>query len=449
MRGKKVNTRSDSYSMIGQVGTCAPCRPQQSCLMPIPCYDPGDMPATAIGQPKVAIGPAWTRGEIEKPDGLRDMGGWTGNFYTTEQQHRLGVDENGIVGGNAVPPGERRGKSNLDIPKSCGTTTGNCDAFDNWKMNNKRCMDVGGHLDDKFNQGGDQTFDGCNGNQGTAGDISLCPGRSMKCALQNDQKQLMKVRSYYGKTDMYQVDAFSQYYKDVTKVVNNALEVLNKNKECFCSMLSAGIQPVASVDLDDTVWNTFGAMQLKFNQKKFDDSALQSKFPPIQPVIYLLKTIREMGILPVFITGRASIPAVVGETMTELDAFSKLTGLVRGYHYWYGSDVSGNLHPMQYSRSNDEVVQSNGGVFMHSQQDVITAPGKAVEKPSDTPDSGVGKKAMSATLYKATTRCWIQKNGLSGMKVKFVLSIGDQWSDSNGRCSGLKVKLPNPMYYLD
>jgi hypothetical protein len=35
------------------------------------------------------------------------------------------------------------------------------------------------------------------------------------------------------------------------------------------------------------------------------------------------------------------------------------------------------------------------------------------------------------------------------MKVKFVLSIGDQWSDSNGRCSGLKVKLPNPMYYLD
>jgi SAM-dependent methyltransferase len=41
------------------------------------------------------IGPAWTRGEFEKPAGQRDMGGWTSAFYTPEQQLRLRVDEYG------------------------------------------------------------------------------------------------------------------------------------------------------------------------------------------------------------------------------------------------------------------------------------------------------------------------------------------------------------------
>jgi len=49
-----------------------------------------------VGVPKVgAIGPAWTRGEIEKPAGTKDMGGWTAGVYTAEQQARLGVDESG------------------------------------------------------------------------------------------------------------------------------------------------------------------------------------------------------------------------------------------------------------------------------------------------------------------------------------------------------------------
>ena len=42
-----------------------------------------------------AIGPAWTRGEIEKPEGERDIGGSTELYYTPEQQARLGVDEQG------------------------------------------------------------------------------------------------------------------------------------------------------------------------------------------------------------------------------------------------------------------------------------------------------------------------------------------------------------------
>ena len=41
-----------------------------------------------------SLGPAWTR-EIEKPQGSKDMGGWTANVYTQEQQTRLGVDADG------------------------------------------------------------------------------------------------------------------------------------------------------------------------------------------------------------------------------------------------------------------------------------------------------------------------------------------------------------------
>ena len=42
-----------------------------------------------------AIGPAWTRGEIEAPAGTKDMGTWTAAVYTKEQQERLGVNEMG------------------------------------------------------------------------------------------------------------------------------------------------------------------------------------------------------------------------------------------------------------------------------------------------------------------------------------------------------------------
>merc|ERR1712039_773601 len=41
------------------------------------------------------IGPAWTRGDKEKPLGTKDMGGWKMAVYTPEQQQRLGVDEKG------------------------------------------------------------------------------------------------------------------------------------------------------------------------------------------------------------------------------------------------------------------------------------------------------------------------------------------------------------------
>lgn len=50
------------------------------------------------------VGPAWTRGEIERPAGEKNMGTWTAAVYTEEQQARLGVDEMGQpVASEAAP----------------------------------------------------------------------------------------------------------------------------------------------------------------------------------------------------------------------------------------------------------------------------------------------------------------------------------------------------------
>jgi len=52
--------------------------------------------AGAEGAIKVgAVGPAWTRGEMEAPGGEKDMVGYVVAVYTEEQQARLGVDEKG------------------------------------------------------------------------------------------------------------------------------------------------------------------------------------------------------------------------------------------------------------------------------------------------------------------------------------------------------------------
>eukprot|EP00239_Pterosperma_sp_CCMP1384_P008171 CAMPEP_0197845036 /NCGR_PEP_ID=MMETSP1438-20131217/1990_1 /TAXON_ID=1461541 /ORGANISM="Pterosperma sp., Strain CCMP1384" /LENGTH=350 /DNA_ID=CAMNT_0043456121 /DNA_START=206 /DNA_END=1258 /DNA_ORIENTATION=- len=42
-----------------------------------------------------ATGPSWTQGDMEPPQGEKDMGGWTAAVYTEEQQTRLGVTETG------------------------------------------------------------------------------------------------------------------------------------------------------------------------------------------------------------------------------------------------------------------------------------------------------------------------------------------------------------------
>eukprot|EP00039_Didymoeca_costata_P032589 m.38443 g.38443 ORF g.38443 m.38443 type:complete len:66 (+) comp9436_c0_seq1:162-359(+) len=42
---------------------------------------------------KEAAAPAWTLGQVEPPQGEKDMGGWTRKVYTEEQQARLGAIE--------------------------------------------------------------------------------------------------------------------------------------------------------------------------------------------------------------------------------------------------------------------------------------------------------------------------------------------------------------------
>ena len=41
------------------------------------------------------LGPGWTRGEIEAPQGEKNMGTFTAAVYTAEQMARLGVNEQG------------------------------------------------------------------------------------------------------------------------------------------------------------------------------------------------------------------------------------------------------------------------------------------------------------------------------------------------------------------
>jgi hypothetical protein len=58
----------------------------------------------AVGAACGALGPAWTRGEIEAPLGEKSMGSWTAAVYTSEQQARLGVDEEGQPATPPPPP---------------------------------------------------------------------------------------------------------------------------------------------------------------------------------------------------------------------------------------------------------------------------------------------------------------------------------------------------------
>ncbi len=58
---------------------------------PAKATTPSPAKAGAVG----VIGPSWTRGEIEAPAGVQDMGGWQASVYTPEQQSRLNVDSQG------------------------------------------------------------------------------------------------------------------------------------------------------------------------------------------------------------------------------------------------------------------------------------------------------------------------------------------------------------------
>ena len=84
-----------------------------------------------------AIGPAWTRGEIEPPRGEKDMGGWVAAVYTAEQQQRLGVDAEGDPVNRVGPSstGHREVATIVDIPKrNAARATAKAKARSRWKI---------------------------------------------------------------------------------------------------------------------------------------------------------------------------------------------------------------------------------------------------------------------------------------------------------------------------
>ncbi|KOO27617.1 hypothetical protein Ctob_011189, partial [Chrysochromulina tobinii] len=68
-----------------------PATPAASPVPPMASPAPPEAAATGLG----SLGPAWTRGELERPAGEKDMGGWKAAVYTEEQQARLGIDAEG------------------------------------------------------------------------------------------------------------------------------------------------------------------------------------------------------------------------------------------------------------------------------------------------------------------------------------------------------------------
>merc|ERR1719409_1695422 len=58
-----------------------------------------------FGVAHASVGPAWTFGAQEPPQGEKDMGGWIAAVYTAEQMERLGIDENGAKAPNEAMPG--------------------------------------------------------------------------------------------------------------------------------------------------------------------------------------------------------------------------------------------------------------------------------------------------------------------------------------------------------
>ena len=181
-----------------------------------------------------------------------------------------------------------------------------------------------------------------------------------------------------------------------------------------------GILPAVMFDLDDTIWNSYqqsSQANFAYDAGSFTKMAGTNQMPTITPVVALLRSLKFQGIVPIFVTGRSATATQVANTQLQLNNIP----LFPNWDFW--------VPPQDVS--NGKEVQSKSGVFMHNKI----------------------HKNSYASVYKANTRCWIENNSgpgtvIGGNQIKFIMSIGDQWSDSNGDCAGIRVKLPNPLYYV-
>lgn len=62
------------------------------------------------------MGPAWTRGEIERPLGEENMGSWTEARYTPEQMARLNVDKYGKAASPSKKANEPKAQTEATEP---------------------------------------------------------------------------------------------------------------------------------------------------------------------------------------------------------------------------------------------------------------------------------------------------------------------------------------------
>ena len=253
--------------------------------------------------------------------------------------------------------------------------------------------------------------------------------------LQQDQtfcKLVNNVKLYYGNTNQYMVDTESKYYKDVTMVVQNAKKYITKfvQSQKYRQMKLDGITPLIMSDMDDTIWCGFAQSKeagFCYNPEIFNTFSREQYFSPIFPALDLLNYCAQYGIVPVFITGRAANQQQADMTSVQLQGFRMRPGV----DFWGGLDVWRSKRGQDIVGPPNSSFQSIRGIFMHKGKDT---------------HSGEG---VTATVFKSNTRRYIEHNGLPGLgKVKFIASMGDQWSDSNGGNSGFQIKLPNPIYFL-
>ena len=233
---------------------------------------------------------------------------------------------------------------------------------------------------------------------------------------------LKNIRTYYNETSSYLVDGNSSYYQDLVSTVNKAKNYIDSflYSQDYLYMRMNNITPAIMSDMDDTIWCTYAEWIHKgycYNPEKFLHEAIRQKMPPITPVLDLLSYCAINGIMPIFVTGRSATYSQADATIIQLN----------GLNFYPGRNFFGGMFGWNNRNSQDiktEKVQSFRGVFFN---------------PTTDP----------AHIHKPRTRKYIEDNGLPYIgRVKFIASMGDQDSDSSGVSSGMRIKLPNPLYTL-
>lgn len=311
-----------------------------------------------------------------------------------------------------------------DVPK--------CLELQKFLTSTGRCQSVGGDQNDYTtyrDEGAGEMINGCKAEEGPGGKLGLCKGTSMSSCkdITSDKKAQEDLKAYLGEPASGVLAKDTPYFQDVSNIMAQATKEIGKLTEsgCISNFLANGVQPAVMFDQDDTIWSTWYedvTAKYHYDADVFRKVAEATQMPTIDPVVDFLRGLRSKGIIAIFITGRPAKDPQVEMTLKQLAHIP----LFPSRDYWVPcADVGDGGE-----------VQSRSGIFMHSGSDTRTG------------------KGSTASVYKQKSRCWIESNSGPGSviggerKIKFIMSVGDQWSDSNGKCAGIRVKLPNPMYYL-